>query len=188
MKSFFSHNRIILWILGFLLIMNITAVGSILFYRNKARSIVTNPPFPAQRLQKMHPEGRFMQKYLDLNEDQFEYYTRARNKFHKNARKIAMKIREKRLEMFDELKKTEPDRKKIGKLAEEIGMLHKEINIETGTYYLEVRDTCNPGQREKLNSFFLNTFNDTRPAPGHGRGQGRMPKNLRNQKLNSDKK
>ncbi|MBN2613311.1 MAG: periplasmic heavy metal sensor [Bacteroidales bacterium] len=182
MKTFFTQNRLIIGILVFLLVMNVVAVGSILFYRNKARDILTNPPFPAQRLQRMHPEGRYMQKYLELDENQFQNFANARNRFHENARKLANEIREKRMKMFEELEQPEPDMEKIGNIAEEIGRLHKELNIETGNYYLDIREICNPVQREKLHRFFIHTFHESGPAPGHshGRDYGHSKEKFRN--------
>ncbi len=124
-----------------------------------------------------------MKEILDLNDKQFDQFRNARFAFHQKAQNIDLTIRKKRMELFEELKKTNSNPQKIQQISEEIGQLHTQLNIEMSNYYEEIKNICRPEQREQLYQFFMNTLEreERMPPPvrGHMR-QGRRMQHMNN--------
>lgn len=176
MKTFFSQNKILIWVMIFLLLLNISTIGSIIFFKSRVNTMISPPKPPlAHKMGIMQRDGRFMKEYLGLNEEQFIQFSNTRFEFQQKAHSIAMELRQKRMELFDELKKSNPGERKIRKISEETGQLHTELNIETSNYYMKIKEICNEGQREQLHRFFIQNHEGGAqipfPARRHGRGQ-----------------
>ncbi len=186
MKTFFSQNKILIGLVIFLLLLNIAAISSIIYQRAgvaKHTSIVTHAPFHRDR--GMPRQGRFLRELLELDTEQFEEFKVARHDFHMKAWEITEELREKKVEFLKELNRKKPDTSKIQKISEDIGDLHRDLRLETGNYYLELRTICHNEQQQKLYQFFMQTFERpemVEPVPGMGRNRHhRMIKENRNQ-------
>ena len=187
MKTFFSQNRILIWILFALLVINIVAISSIIYYANRQKNIISEvvpSHLPARGM--MHSEGRYMKEYLGLNEEQMVNFRDARFEFHQQAQQIAFELREKRMELLNELKKDSFDQQKVDSISREIGQLHTKLNSDMSKYYLDVKKICHPEQRERLHNFFINTLENDENMPPHMRNHMRPGRGMRHMKNNID--
>lgn len=172
MKTFFSQNKILIWLVAFLLVLNICAIGSILYYKGRTtENVTTIMQHPTHERHATPGEGRFFRNFLGLDETQFRKFSAARNRFHIKLTDLNEELAIKRAEFLKELNRKNPDMVKIRKISDEIGNLHAAMRMETGRYYLQLKEICNPEQQEKLYHFFLQTMegNDMLPSPS-GRG------------------
>ncbi len=173
MKTFFSQNRLLIWLVIFLLVLNVSAISSIIFQRVREPESVSlpfRPPVPDETM--MPGEGRFLRDFLELDREQFEHCRIDRHAFQVKAWSITEELREKKIEFLKELDKKNPDTARIEQIAEEIGQLHKTLRLETGEYYLKLRRLCNDQQQQKLHHFFMQSLgrHDTAKRPARGRG------------------
>jgi hypothetical protein len=170
MKTFFSQNRILIWLVIFLLIINVAAISTILIIRvRKVNDTSFIPHARFHREGRMPGEGGFLKEFLELDEGQFEQFRDARHGFQARAWDITEELREKKFEFLRELHQNEPDTNKIQEISEDIGRLHKRLRLESGKYYLELRRFCSEEQQRKLYHFFMQTFDGTELRHGHDR-------------------
>lgn len=180
MKTFFSQNKVLIWLIIFLLLLNIAAISSMIYQRvrlAKDTSFIPHAPFHRDR--EMPGEGRFLREFLELDTEQFEKFKVARHSFQMKAWEITEELREKKIEFLKELNRKNPDTGKIQKISEDIGDLHSDLRVETGNYYLELRAICHKEQQQKLYHFFMQTFERPEMEPGPGRGAGRHHRMIR---------
>ncbi len=188
MKTFFSQNKILIWLVVFLLLLNISAITSMIYHRvreAKDPSLLVQPPILRQR--RMPAEGRFLRDFLELDAEQFEQFRSSRHAFQMKAWDITEELREKKVEFLEELNRKNPDTGKIQQISEDIGKLHQALRLETGKYYLELRDICDKEQQQKLYHFFMQTFERPEMGPGPGRGRGMHQRMRRHDVMKQDK-
>lgn|GEM_PF-180383 len=181
MKTFFSQNRILIWLIIFLLLLNISVISSLIYHRvRESKNISAIHQAPFQRDSRMRSEGRFLRDFLELDPEQFEQFRMARQAFQMKAWGITEELREKKVEFLKVLNQKNPDTSKIQKISEDIGQLHKDLRLKTGKYYLELRTICDKEQQQKLYHFFMQTFERPEMEPGSGRGRGMHQRMMRN--------
>jgi len=184
MKTFFSQNRIWIWLIIFLLLINISAITSMIYHRVREEKETVSfhrAPYPGDS--RMRGEGRFLRDFLKLDAEQFEQFRIARHAFQMKAWDITEELREKKVEFLEELNQKIPDTSKIQKISEDIGYLHQDLRMETGKYYLKLRSICDNEQQQKLYHFFMQTFERPEMEPGPGRGQGMHQRVMRHKRM-----
>jgi Spy/CpxP family protein refolding chaperone len=70
--------------------------------------------------------------------------------------------------MARELNSVQPDREQLSRLAEALGERHKDLKIITFDYYFNMLSVLEPGQSEKLATYFQSMLS----APGPGQRYG----------------
>jgi Spy/CpxP family protein refolding chaperone len=188
MKTFFSQNRLLIGLVIFLLVLNISAISSIIYHRvreTKNISLPVQPPVPREA--RIPGEGRFLRDFLELDRNQFEQFRNTRHAFQAKAFSITEELREKKVEFLEELNNNNPDTGRIEEISEDIGQLHKELRLETGKYYLKLRRICNPEQQQKLHHFFMQSFERQDMAPGPGRSRSLHQRMMKNNRIKPGK-
>jgi hypothetical protein len=185
MKTFFTQNRLLIWLVIFLLVLNISAISSIIFHRLREPENVSlpfRPPGPAE--ERIPGDGRFLRGFLELDRQQYEHFRMNRHAFQAKAWNITEELRKKKIEFLEELNKKDPDTGRIEQISEEIGQLHKALRLETGEYYLELKKICNDEQQQKLHHFFMQSLGRHDMASGPARERGMHQRMKRNNRIN----
>lgn len=158
MRTFFTKYRILTGVVILLLILNLTVLTTVLINNNRYRNL---PDRPVMMMQHITPfrEGMFLRDELRLNENQYTTFRSSRDAFQKKAVRIGNDIQKKKIQLLDEMTKTQPDPDKIKKTGEEIGQLHSKMLEATSAYYDEIRKICNPEQKMLLDDFFTRVIN-----------------------------
>lgn len=185
MKTFFSQNRLLIWLVIFLLVLNISAISSIIFHRVREPDNVSlpfRPPGPDE--ERIPGDGRFLRDFLELDRRQYEQFRMNRHAFQTKAWSITEELRKKKIEFLEELDKKDPDPGRIEQISEEIGQLHKALRLETGEYYLELKTICNDEQQQKLHHFFMQSLGRHDMINGPARGRGMHQRMKRNNRIN----
>jgi Spy/CpxP family protein refolding chaperone len=171
-----------IWIIVLLSVVNLSAVGTIIYReRIQPEATIESPP-PQQRRMRI-PEGRlghFFREELNLSPEQHLRFRELRREFHMKADDLTFDMKLLRNEMITELAMEHPDSLVLQEIAEKIGNNHTRLKELTIDYYLGMKEVCTPEQEEKLFEIFDVIINPERPGRGrrHGAGPGRGRKHM----------
>lgn len=161
--EFQKKNRIMIWTITVLLIMNIATLALLWFSQFKKPK-----PFPPLGNQESLMEGvKFLERELNLSEIQIQQFIESRNKHAEKWREIQDKIHLLKTEILDEVFKPYPDSVKIRMLSNEIGQQQAEFEYDLFHHFSELNYYCRPEQQEKLKLFLNDIATMTRPPKPH---------------------
>lgn len=154
----------------FLLMINIAALGTIIYYVSGPRTM----PQPVIE-PKNDMRGRDIVKSLNLSKQQDQKFRESRDNFKKSTHPIIMEIQAKKEEIVRNLDTDNPDTAKLNKLADELGDINGRLKKQAIRHFIELRKECRPEQRVQLRALCRNLFMiDERGERGmrhrHGRG------------------
>lgn len=147
------NKNILIWIIIILAATNISTIGTIIYHAYFQENTIQNNNSEQIEIPDSHL-GRFFRDELNLNYEQHQQFRNFRQKFHKQANIVTVKMQVKRNKLMVELGKENSDTIYLHKLAEEIGNLHEELKHLTFDYYLEMKNICSEEQEEKLFQIF----------------------------------
>lgn len=156
----YRKNRLIFWILIFLIIVNISALATYFFYPQEKSIAACNDGSPAPGC-SLHAE-------LDLTNDQVMQVDGINSDYLEVASPISEEIKGIRTEVLDELAAEIPDTSKLNKLSLELSQLQAQLHRENIKHYLELKKVCNPEQVMRLSNLYRELYG----CPMQGSGQG----------------
>ena len=148
--NYFNKNKIAIWVIIILAVLNIAVITTIVYHifsDEKIVRVVVDPP-------KRKNMGHFVRNELNLSNEQQLEFKKFREEYFHETEKIRKKLKDKRIEMLDELAMNKSNEEKLNNIAEEIGDLHTELKKETIIHFLKMKNVCNADQRKKLNLLF----------------------------------
>lgn len=151
--NYFGTKKILIWSLVILLAINISAIGTIVYFIYSGRQI-----FHREHVMKDPPH--FLRERLKMDEDQGKWLTDHHMKFREETRVIVEQLKQKRQEMHTEMMQEEPDQQKLDSLIDEYGRLHANLKKETIDHFMEIKMNCSPEQREHLDQFLKELMDD----------------------------
>ena len=165
----FSKNRIVFWLLIFLIVVNIAALATYFINigsRNQSATTQSNAG-----------QGITLSEELSLDPDQSKRANEVTNRFRLSNESLFMAIREKKRALVDELAKPETDTAVVAKLAAEVGEAQGHVQLSNAKQFLELKKICTPDQTQKLANIYAGLYGCQREGqgrgPGNGQGQGR---------------
>ena len=163
--NYFNKSKLVTWLVIFLIIINITAIFTIVFhiYFSDNSKKVSNRAGNAQTIIRdelmLSPDQE--KKYLVLNKD-----------YDEKSFLITSEMETKRSEMLDELSQSKPNKEKLNNIAQDIGNLHTNLKKLTIENFLAMKNICDSNQCKKLRLL----FNDMQKCEGQfckmGKGGG----------------
>jgi Spy/CpxP family protein refolding chaperone len=145
--NFFQKNNIIIWVLTVLLIVAISALGTMVYHR--WYGAVPSPPG-----QPCDEKCSLLSEELGLTSEQEQKVEQIRVGCRKAGMAITDSLQIKRSELMTELSKEAPDTVYLRGIAQKIGQLQAQLTNQTITQYLKISKECSPEQREKLSSLY----------------------------------
>ena len=112
--------------------------------------------------------GSYIASELELNEMQLTKFREFRRSYNRSANRTVASMTVIRNRMARELNSVQPDREQLSRLAEALGERHKDLKIITFDYYFNMLSVLEPGQSEKLATYFQSMLS----APGPGQRYG----------------
>lgn len=152
-----NKYRILIWAIVILVATNLSMGLSFLYHKQQDKKLAEQTEMEAIELPAQQ-RTRFFREQLNLEPQQMEIFRELNRNFNRTAWQINHRLESLRIEMVTEMGRKNPDRKKLEKIAYEIGKLHTQIKNETISYYLEMKEICNEEQQEKLNEIFLSVL------------------------------
>ncbi len=172
--NYFTKKRVVIWVVVILVVLNVSALITILYERNINCGPVSIKE--TEENQRFREINGFMREDLNLSPSQTNKVYRLRRENYVNSNKILQELDQKRKDMLAELQKEQPDQQKLDEIATDIGNLHKNLKLETIQYFLKLKDIIGPEQQIKLNRLFrdMEYYHDQRNnGPDRGRARNR---------------
>lgn len=172
-----NKNRILVWIIVLLALLNITTIVTIIYHTKKEKKIAETAVVTGVGVNPLN--GNFFRNELDFDEEQMDVFRNVNQHFRPTSNEIIYRMDSLKRMMFDELNKPTIDTLKIGQLTKNFGELHMLLKDEINQFYLKLKEISTPDQSEKLEDAFaplfyqdgVNSF-ERGQGRGFGRGQG----------------
>ncbi|MBI9038111.1 MAG: periplasmic heavy metal sensor [Bacteroidales bacterium] len=145
--NYFTKKRLVVLLIGFLLIINVAAISTIVFHRYMISDRVLQN-------KKIENPVRFMRKALSLDSEQEKIFTNLNSDYQKNSSKTLESLKTKRVEMLKEISLPDPNIEKLDEIADEIGVLHADLKKLTINNFLDMKENCTPEQQQKLKKMY----------------------------------
>jgi hypothetical protein len=96
----------------------------------------------------------YLKEQLNLTDNQAVQFKTERDTFFAHSNLFFDELENKRVEMVQELAKTNPDSSELYIIAASMGDIHGKIKREVVDHMLKLRSYCNPTQIQKLDSMY----------------------------------
>jgi len=146
----YNKNRLLFWLLIVLVVNNIAALASFFIFSKKAVAPVCEKP------SAMTCSG-FCEE-LELTPTQTEKVEAINRNYKNNAATIVIEIKNKRIEILNELNKEKSDTSVTNKLASELSFLQSNLQRENIRQYLELKKVCTPEQAQLLSALYRDLY------------------------------
>lgn len=152
MKTLVNRSWIT-YLLVFLLITNLAALGTIIYFL----SVQDNKPLlPPEQHAEM--KGGDIIKSLNLTPAQNTKFIESRNRFQEKTRPVLNDVQLIRKEIIDKLDTDNPDTVKLYKLADELGKKNALLKKQAMRHFIEIRRECDPEQKIKVRALCRHLF------------------------------
>lgn len=146
----YKKNRLLFWLLLFLIVINLTAVISFFFFVQKA-------PSPACEADQNGKCNVFQQE-LNLSESQSVKVEEINAAYRSISEPLVAAIREKRAGIMNELESDQPDTAILSGYSMELSLLQNNMQKENIRQYLALKRICNPEQLQRLSSLYRDLY------------------------------
>lgn len=164
-----KNVRILKWLLILLVVLNIGAIGTIIYLTQKQNKLSDESILIGSGNSVSVLNGRFFRITAGFSEVQMDSFRNANQSFRPVARDISTAIDSLKSRLFTELNKTQPDTALLSNMALQIGKLHGQLKYQTNQFYLNILSICTPAQKKIIEEAFLPLFkSETLAFPGHG--------------------
>ncbi len=153
--NYFNKKNLVIISIAVLLIVNIAAIGTVLFLTYKRPSM----PEPPSR-----KSIRTVRENLKLSEDQKNTFEIFQKNYHEKTKQVFIEMHQKRVLMMDEFSKDQPDSVVLYDLAKETGVLHEQLKRLTINHLLDLKGVCNDEQFKYLEGMFRQKIMDDEPG------------------------
>lgn len=167
-----QNYRLLVWLVIILLMLNISALGTILWFR------YTMPP-PETKCQvgkpgqhrKMH--DAFIREELKFDETQMKQFTALRDKHFGEIKEIKGDIENTRKLQFKAVQEGSADQSYLDSLSTRIGFLHQQWAVSSTTFLQKTAAVCNDEQRPRFFTMLEKSRRDSLQWPGHHQRGGK---------------
>ncbi|MFH1297086.1 MAG: hypothetical protein ABIJ04_07430 [Bacteroidota bacterium] len=164
--NFFTKYRVVTWILAGILVVALSALGSVIYYTWKAQKSIEAIPECTSSCQMLISS-------LDFTSSQNENLEEILDRFSDTSAVLVSFLREHRMALMHELQKEQPDTLRIRLLTGELGHDHTLLISLAASQYLQIRKICDSSQQLKLSDFYCDMFGCPRLEQGKGQGKHR---------------
>lgn len=151
-------NKIWIWLVVLLVVLNLTTVGTILYHHWKEREDDRVTVLSEEG--EVRLTGRYFRQTLGFNDRQMEAFRLANREFQPQAARLIIRMDSIKIEMFKELNNAQPDSTKLNYLSELLGRQHAELKKITNRFYLNMKSVCDSSQCAQLQQLFLPLYYD----------------------------
>lgn len=145
------HFNILVWLVIALLALNLSALGTFLWYR-----FGDAPPMNQrdcrQQSGKQHfgMHDAYIRNEIGFDSVQLKEFALIREAHFNEIKSVNQSIRNTRKLQFKILKQPQPSSVTLDSLSRQIGLLHQQWAMSSTDFILKTRELCTPEQQEKL--------------------------------------
>ena len=154
--SYFNKKNPWFWAFIVLLVLNVSAIGTMIYTINRIHNSSDNPPSPPPIEKRMSKRiGKILEKKMGYTKDQIKILRTIRFQHMTNMRKYQKQLKKLQSELFNEISSTdEVDSLRIKNLKDQILQTHALMIDESNSFYNKVKENSSAEQLEKLNKFY----------------------------------
>jgi hypothetical protein len=161
-----NKNRLIFWIMIFLLIVNLSALITFFTFNRNKEEVKCNA---------MQPQcGKAFQCELGLSEQQLQKVDLINAEYQSVSGPIVDEIRNIRSDILDELSSEAPDTVYVRQKSAELCDFQLLLQQANFTQFLELKKVCDPGQAQRLSALYRELYG----CAGMGTGEGSMHRHM----------
>jgi hypothetical protein len=146
----YHKNRLLFFVLIFLIVVNLAALGTYLFYPVKTSVVACGDEGATP--------GCLYQTRLDLTDEQTRQVDQISEEYLKVSRPLADSIKKLHGEILDELSVTDPDKSYLNDLTEELAEMQVRLQKENIDHYLALKQVCTPEQALRLANLYRELY------------------------------
>ena len=169
----FAQKRFMTWAIIILVILNLSALATMLFFVYPKP--LPPPPPPQERGQE--EVQYFLKKELNLSEEQAKQFRELGEQHNMQSRSVQNETHRFKREIMDELFASQPDTVKVERLANEIGIKEAEKEKLLFHHFMDLASVCDQEQKEKFKALIHDLLDMIRPPEPKKPPKGRpLPK------------
>ena len=154
----FSQKKFMIWTITLLVLLNIISLATLWYQRSE------RPPQQVrQGEQRQESVTQFLNRELQLADDQKKEFERLRREYVDASTKLNEEIRAAKKSLFDLLAAPAPEKTTIDKLTGEIGTKQAQLDLMLFNHLTALRTLCTPVQRDKFNTILREIRDLMRP-------------------------
>ena len=155
-----SKNNILLWVIIVLLILILSAMGTIMFHVHSNRMKHDQPREPQNEISQIKEK-------LNFTDEQTEKFKLIKEKHDEIVNPIKSQIDDERSKLNNEMSSDNTDTAKLNKILTNIAELRLKMAKEQINMFLEIKKICNPDQLAKFSSYTKDKImrTDSRKTP-----------------------
>jgi len=165
----YKKNRFLFWLLIFLVVVNLSALATFLIFSTK--------PVPVSCGESASKPGGALCEQLGLTSAQTLEVEKINTLYRDVTTPIVAEIKEKRMEILDELNKDNPDTMHLNNLTLDLSTLQSRMQRASFRQFLELKTVCTPEQVKRLSALYRDLYGCPMKGKGqqnryrHGKGQ-----------------
>ncbi|HRZ42016.1 MAG TPA: hypothetical protein P5228_04865 [Bacteroidales bacterium] len=168
-----QNYRLLVWLVIILLVLNVSALGTILWFRHTLPS----PPETRCRAENQGQHNRlhdaFIKEELQFDEAQMKQFIVLRDKHFSEIKEIREDIEATRKLQFMAVQEKNADPNYLDSLSSRIGLLHQKWSVSSTEFLQKASAVCNDEQRLRFFTFMEQSRKDSLQWPGHHRRGGK---------------
>lgn len=133
-----KKQRITTWLNIFLLVINISAFGTLLFMNDKDSN--------NQQENDYYKSDLFLKDALDLSDEQYAKISSMDHRVFRHYQNILDMQCESNFKLMEELSSDNPNKHTMDSIAIKIGSLHAGLKRQTVKHFMNIRSICNDEQ------------------------------------------
>ncbi|MCF8380701.1 MAG: hypothetical protein K9H49_14100 [Bacteroidales bacterium] len=141
-----KRHRITKWLNIFLLVINVSAITTIIGMNKGTSTKIVNDQFSSDE---------FLKKELNLTPEQYRTISELDAKIFRSYQALLDMQCEEQFKLLYELTQENPSPEKLDSLATKIGKIHTGIKRQTIKHFINIKSICDEDQEELLNKILI---------------------------------
>ena len=168
-----TKNRLMIWTIILLALMNISTILTILYNRNQLEKAKTSNSSDQTKSENasVRFSGRYFRDQLGFDQQQMSRFHEFNPVFRNQVQSINTDLAGQRYRMLKEMSAGSADTSRLNQLCDSIGYMHACLKKHTYRYFLDIKKICDKQQEEKLEQLFGEMFAGDMQTGHYGRGQ-----------------
>lgn len=139
-----TQNKLIKWLIGILLVVNIVTISALWF-------LISNKPSIPENMGKKFPTGiGLLQQELNLSDEQAALFEKFRKENFEKTGVSFEKLNEVKNLLFEQIIKVNPDTLVVNDLVSKINGILTELEISRFNHFRDLLNICNEEQKKKF--------------------------------------
>lgn len=149
-----KRYKLLVWLVIVLIVLNVSTLGTLLYQHIFEPTNLKKACSVKLCKDTDNKSNKCFRSSLKLDEKQCASFDVFNKPFREKIRVFTGQLAEKRATMLELLANDKTDTVALNQISTEIGLIHRDIKINTYKYYLDIKQICNAEQQQILKTLF----------------------------------